>query len=249
VHIFCTEPFRIPFAGRIDNCCFDKTGTLTSDSLVMQGVAYIKDPDDEDDDDDGKSKKKPPVTAPSDLNSDSMYVLAGCHSLVYLDGKLVGDPGEMAAIEAIGWNFSQGDTASPPRSLAGASRLKIVHRYAFSSTIKRMSAVVMFEVEGGQKGGMRILTKGAPETLRPLFAKVPDLYDVTYRHFAARGSRVLALGWRDVPKSTNLAGIKKMTRADAESGLQFGGFLLLNSTLKRYVGVDFPHAREILALF
>lgn len=40
--IFCTEPFRIPLAGRVDVCCFDKTGTITGEDLIVEGIAGVE---------------------------------------------------------------------------------------------------------------------------------------------------------------------------------------------------------------
>ena len=41
IGIYCTEPFRIPFGGKVDVCCFNKTGTLTSDNFIVQGIAGL----------------------------------------------------------------------------------------------------------------------------------------------------------------------------------------------------------------
>ncbi|EHA8591262.1 hypothetical protein COCNU_scaffold039443G000040 [Cocos nucifera] len=76
--IFCTEPFRIPFAGKVDICCFDKTGTLTSDDMEFQGVAGLAD----------NTNLESDTTK---LPASTVEVLAACHALVFVDNKLVNE--------------------------------------------------------------------------------------------------------------------------------------------------------------
>ena len=73
--IFCTEPFRIQFAGAVDVCCFDKTGTLTSDELTARGGALSSEFIDD----------------KANLPADTFLVLASCHAVSKGANGLLGD--------------------------------------------------------------------------------------------------------------------------------------------------------------
>ncbi|CAJ1358711.1 unnamed protein product [Effrenium voratum] len=97
--IYCTEPFRVPYAGRVTHCFFDKTGTLTSDQMVAVGMVNPS------------TNKEVPV---KDASQMACVVLSGCHSLIEVDKKLLGDPIEVAALRGIGWSYQPStSTASP----------------------------------------------------------------------------------------------------------------------------------------
>lgn len=130
--VFCTEPFRIPFAGKVDICCFDKTGTLTSDNLIVEGVALAK----------NDSK----VTAIADAPMESIQVLATCHSLTQLDDGLVGDPLEKATLTAVEWYVTKADAVVPRKGKSPG--FKIFVRHHFSSTLKRMSVIAGYNPFG-----------------------------------------------------------------------------------------------------
>ncbi|KAA1477020.1 endoplasmic reticulum Ca-transporting P-type ATPase [Dentipellis sp. KUC8613] len=216
--IFCTEPFRIPFAGRVDVCCFDKTGTITAEDLVLEGVVGV---------DATNPLKLVPVKESSRTTT---LTLAGAHALVRLeDGTVVGDPMEKTTLEALEWQFApkSGDTVSPASQHAPhRTTVTIRRRFQFSSALKRMSTISSLP---GGKG--LIAVKGAPETIKGMLAEVPQHYDETYKWFTRRGSRVLALGMKEID-SLSSDKINKMTRDQVESHLTFAGFLVFHCPLK-----------------
>jgi manganese-transporting P-type ATPase len=244
--IFCTEPFRIPFAGRVDVACFDKTGTLTGEDLVVDGIA-------------GLSLGKKGVTSESDeaqstitkvpdCGIETTLVLATAHALVKLDeGDIVGDPMEKATLTSLGWTLGRKDTLvnKPPSAAktnnahsAASDTVQIKRRFQFSSALKRQSSVATV-LRADRSSGKKIKStivgvKGAPETIRTMLVETPPKYEETFKYFTRNGARVLALGYKYLSTDSEIGQkrINDLTREEAESDLHFAGFLVLQCPLK-----------------
>lgn len=227
--IFCTEPYRIPYAGKLDICCFDKTGTLTTDSINAVGIAM------------------PPSQSGANLVSEDGYtmlpvpqasmdaslVLAACHSLVYVDNELIGDPLELAALEAVEWNYGRSGTSVPKRGGASTAYGKILQRYRFASALQRMSVIA--EVGGSSTcPGPRVLVKGSPEAISNLLAGdvLPEKYKETARRLARGGMRVLALACKNLDAGMTASELSRVSREEAESELTFVGFVCFECPLR-----------------
>ncbi|EGW33133.1 P-type ATPase [Spathaspora passalidarum NRRL Y-27907] len=221
--VYCTEPFRIPLAGRIDVCCFDKTGTLTAEDLVFEGLAGFNV---NDINHLYKCDEAPETTS---------YVLGSAHALVRLDdGEVVGDPMEQATLKAANWKVGGNDTVerdygknSAAKSKASkGEKIKILRRFQFSSALKRSSTISQVSAISGKNF---VATKGAPETIRTMIVDAPENYEDIYKSFTRAGSRVLALAYKYLDTSVN---VNKVKREDIESGLKFAGFIVFHCPLK-----------------
>ncbi|ESO00564.1 hypothetical protein HELRODRAFT_113120 [Helobdella robusta] len=221
LYVYCTEPFRIPFAGKVDVCCFDKTGTLTSDDFVVQGIAGVKESGD------GEER----LCSASEAPLATTQVLATCHSLAQLDDSLVGDPLEKATLNAIQWNLTKGDAVVPRKSSRNMHGLKIYHRFHFSSALKRMSVIAGHTPTGDVNVEYIATVKGAPEVVKSMLVDVPDDFDATYLNFARQGARVLALAHKHMGNMSHQM-VRDLTRDEVERGLNFVGFLIISCPLK-----------------
>jgi manganese-transporting P-type ATPase len=242
--IFCTEPFRIPLGGRVDIACFDKTGTLTGEDLVVEGIAGLglgQSGTDTPRESDGAHTHMTPV---KEASLETTLVLATAHALVKLDeGEIVGDPMEKATLASLGWTLGKNDTlASRPIAGAAASSItgsvQIKRRFQFSSALKRQSSVATINgidhATGKKIRGTFVGVKGAPETIMKMLVTVPADYEETFKYFTRKGSRVLALAYRQLTKENELGAskINELKREKVEAELTFAGFLVLHCPLK-----------------
>ncbi|KAG0149092.1 hypothetical protein CROQUDRAFT_89665 [Cronartium quercuum f. sp. fusiforme G11] len=217
--IFCTEPFRIPSAGRVDVCCFDKTGTITGEDLMVEGVVGI---------DQQNLLRLVPL---NQTNLETTLTLASAHALVLLEDGVIGDPMEKTTIDAANWTLTKGDFIIPssPEPLHRAS-IQIRRRFQFSSLLKRMSTVSTV-IKPDRTTKTMVSVKGAPEVLKTMIANVPTHYDDTYKYYTRRGSRVLTLAYKFMDIN-GLGKINELTREQVEAGLFFAGFLVFTCPLK-----------------
>ena len=206
--IVCIEPFRIPLAGKIDICCFDKTGTLTSDEYIVKGVI--------------DTDLYEPESA-FDCNEEAFSVLLGCNSLINIDGRIAGDPIDIAIFKEIGGKFDNNEIICKRKT-----KIVSLKKFIFESDLKRMTIVSKVYSENHQKYPYtRVLCKGAPEIIKNLLKEVPSNYDECYLKWAKMGYRILSLAYKNIKKYEN-----STKRSELEKDLIFCGFIIVETPLK-----------------
>ena len=270
-NIFCTEPFRLPFAGKVNICLFDKTGTLTTDQLQATGAAVPS----------KKGDGSLAIASMKDAPTAFQLALCGCQSLVEVHGDLVGDPIETAALRGCGWRYVPADRRgfpAPKKTDAeraaekaekekaikegrkierkidrtvpkdAAATFQVLHRFHFSSSLQRMAVLAKVQFKG-QAPEHWALVKGSPEAVGTLLKSKLTLYDSVHRGLAARGQRVLAIAHRRLTdEEAKLASSPRagelLDRAVIESNLEFDGFASFACLLRNDSGAVVEELRN-----
>ncbi|KIW09275.1 uncharacterized protein PV09_00196 [Verruconis gallopava] len=260
--IFCISPQRVNVGGKLDVVCFDKTGTLTEDGLDVLGVRVAQKNSFSDMLEDAsailpRSSYERDPTINYETNRAILHTMATCHSLRLIDGELLGDPLDQKMFEFTGWQFEEGDqggshedeesvklTPSVARPPPGAEydaedntsdairkpiELGVLKTFEFVSQLRRASVVVR---QFGAKDG-DIYVKGAPEVMKEICRpeSFPSDYDDLLAYYTHRGFRVIACASKHLPKM-NWVKVQKMNREEAESDLNFLGFIIFENKLK-----------------
>ncbi|KAF2721341.1 hypothetical protein K431DRAFT_303553 [Polychaeton citri CBS 116435] len=216
------------------------TDILTDASALLPGATYERDP-----------------TLDYNANKAILYAMATCHSLRIVDGEFIGDPLDLKMFEFTNWQYEEGterpmggeedddnslspSVARPPPGLEydldeegpnsrRAIELGVLKSFEFVSQLRRASVVVR---QFGDKSG-DVFVKGAPEAMKGICKpeSFPPEYDELLAYYTHRGFRVIACATKHIFK-LNWLKVQKMKRDEAESNLDFVGFIVFENKLK-----------------
>uniref|UniRef100_F7CCU3 Cation-transporting ATPase n=1 Tax=Xenopus tropicalis TaxID=8364 RepID=F7CCU3_XENTR len=234
--IFCISPQRINLAGQLNLFCFDKTGTLTEDFLDLHGVVPFSG---------GSFQDIHFFTTGKTLPWGPLLgAMTSCHSLIMLNGKMLGDPLDVKMFEGTGWEFKShaahrtkdGELISctlvKPAAGAGEDPVEgiaILHQFPFSSSLKRMSVITQIIGERD----LTVFVKGAPEVVIELCkpGTVPPNVSEKLDYYTTQGFRVIGLAYR-LFMNESLPDLHHIERDMIETDLIFLGLLILENRLK-----------------
>ena len=255
--ISCISPPKVNIAGKVNAFVFDKTGTLTTEGLELASLVPVSRTGSA-----GEAgaaaggasssggaivTKFLPEASPALVDHHFGVLLAACQSLTHVAGALAGDPLEVEVFSKLEATLEEdagdvdagkggGREFSPRVKLRRGARTvvaDIVHRFEFSSALQRMGTLVL---EGE---GFWSYVKGAPEVILSLCdaATVPPNFEDVLNSFTRRGLRVLAGAYKAsspaaAPTAHTTEAELDILRADAERGLTFIGFIVLENKLK-----------------
>ncbi|KKZ63182.1 hypothetical protein EMCG_02478 [[Emmonsia] crescens] len=260
--IFCISPQRVNVGGKLNVVCFDKTGTLTEDGLDVLGVRVIRQPDLRFSDLLPESSSILPhqsyerdPTVDYHANRQILYTMATCHSLRMVDGELIGDPLDVKMFEFTGWSFEEGShnttdmeverdyvspsIARPPADFAPdynehesngkPFELGVLRSFEFVSQLRRSSVIAR---QFGDPGAF-IFVKGAPECMKDICLpqSLPPDFEDLLSFYTHRGFRVIACATKHIQKLSWMK-VQKLHRSEAESDLEFTGFIIFENKLK-----------------
>ncbi|CAB9508222.1 Probable cation-transporting ATPase 13A4 [Seminavis robusta] len=218
--VVCSQPGALLTASQIDLVVFDKTGTLTADTQALSQVITLPNATKSATDTKNKSKKGQNVTkSDNSLNEMANLVLAGCHSLVQVDGdessdesnerSMVGDPLELAALRFSGWEYHEAGGYYQPASSSSTGK-KTVEKlwqlkvFPFSPASRLSSAVCLVQNSNGEYK-LWTLIKGAPEAVEPLIDQekhsnisFASWYERKVLQLEAKGIRAIAMAGKEL---------------------------------------------------
>lgn len=168
-----------------------------------------------------------------------------CHTLTFIDNKILGDPIDEQMYKQSGWsNYNTEDKLSTFKEnfisiyknpYINNFFVGVVKTFPFYSKLQRMSVITKY-ISDENISKYKIFTKGAPEKIKLLCKSesLPNNYNEILNLYSSKGLRILSMAYKLIEvENVNSKEIINIQREEAESNLIFLGFYLVQNKLKK----------------